>query len=165
MEKPVCRLAVFAYVDLSPEEVEGDFAHRPLAPSRGLGTVGLWSALHGGSMLSAGLHHLAARFDFDAATAQLAELGVGMMQPFSEFPYLCQAFTRGELWQVPPGHLDGLERDGQISAEQRARFAERGSIGSHLENIQRGDGFKGFNQQTISDIIRRTDPRAEQSNR
>jgi hypothetical protein len=30
-----------------------------------------------------------------------------------------------------------------------------------LENIQRGDGFKGFNQQQVSDIIRRTDPRSD----
>lgn len=29
------------------------------------------------------------------------------------------------------------------------------------ENTQRGEGFKGFNQQRVSDIIRRTDPRAE----
>jgi hypothetical protein len=42
-------------------------------------------------------------------------------------------------------------------------FAVRGAIGSHLENIQRGEGFKGFNQQTISDIILRTDPRATPS--
>jgi hypothetical protein len=163
MEQPVCRIAVFADVDLSPEEVEGDFAHQPLVPREGLGTVGLWSALHGGSMLGAGLHHVASLFDFDLATAQLAEHGVGMMQPFSEFSYLRQAFTRGELWTVAPDRLERLEQEGQISQQQRAKFAERGSIGSHLENIQRGEGFKGFNQQTISDIILRTDPRAAQA--
>jgi hypothetical protein len=38
---------------------------------------------------------------------------------------------------------------------------EEGAVGSHLEVIQRGEGFKGFNQQTVSDIIRRTDPRVE----
>ena len=48
---------------------------------------------------------------------------------------------------------------GQITAAQREQFAERGAVGSHLENIQRKEGFKGFNQQKISDIIRRTDPR------
>ena len=75
MEQPVCRFAVFADVDLSPDEVEGDFAHRPLAPRTELGTVGLWCALHGESMLGAGLHHLAGRFDFDAVTAGLASGG------------------------------------------------------------------------------------------
>jgi hypothetical protein len=163
MEQPACRFAVFADVDLSPDEVEGDFAHRPLTPRQELGTVGLWCALHGESMLTAGLHHLAGRFDFDAVTASLAEWGIGMMSPFSDFSYLRQAFTRGERWHIAPDRLERLQTSGQIDSAQRATFAEKGAIGSHLENIQRGEGFKGFNQQTISDIIRRTDPRAKAS--
>ena len=161
MEQPTCRFAVFADVDLSPEEAAGDFAHEGLAPRNELGTVGLWCALHGESMLSAGLHHLAVRLDFDPATADLAELGVGMMKPFSDFSFLRQAFTRGERWTVPEDRLAALRAGGQIDAPQQARFAEEGAVGSHLENIQRGEGFKGFNQQTVSDIIRRTDPRFE----
>lgn len=160
MEQPVCHFAVFADVDLSPGEVEGDFAHTPLPPRQELGTVGLWCALHGESMLSAGLHHLAGRFDFDTATDNLAEQGIKMMRPFSDFSYLRQAFTQGERWQVAPDRLDRLVAAGQIDHTQRASFAQQGAIGSHLENIQRGEGFKGFNQQTVSDIIRRTDPRA-----
>ena len=159
MEQPVCRFAVFADVDLTPAEVEGDFAHNPLPPLQELGTVGLWCALHGEAMLSAGLHHLAARFDFDAAAGNLARWGIDSMRPFSEFSYLRQAFTRGERWQVAPERLDRLVASGQIDERQRAAFVENGAIGSHLENIQRGEGFKGFNQTTISDIIRRTDPR------
>jgi hypothetical protein len=159
MEQPTCRFAVFADADLSPEEVEGDFAHRPLPPGRELGTIGLWCALHGESMLSAGLHHLAGRFEFDAVTAGLEEWGIEMMRPFSEFPYLQQAFTQGERWMVAPGRLDRLLAGGRIDEDQRATFEGKGAIGSHLENIQRGEGFKGFNQQTISDIILRTDPR------
>ena len=159
MEQPVCRFAVFADVDLTPDEVEGDFAHNPLPPRQELGTVGLWCALHGEAMLSAGLHHLAARFDFDAAAEHLASQGIDSMRPFSDFPYLRQAFTRGERWQVAPDRLDRLIAAGQIDEQQRAGFEEKGAIGSHLENIQRAEGFKGFNQQTISDIIRRTDPR------
>jgi hypothetical protein len=160
MEQPVCRLAVFADVDLSPGEVEGDFAHTPLPPRQELGTVGFWCALHGESMLSAGLHHLAGRFHFDAATADLAGWGIQMMRPFSDFSYLRQAFTQGERWPVAPDRLERLAAAAQIDAAQRAQFAKGGAIGSHLENIQRGEGFKGFNQQTVSDIIRRTDPRA-----
>ena len=159
MEQPVCRFAVFADVDLTPAEVEGDFAHSPLPQLQDLGTVGLWCALHGEAMLSAGLHHLAALFDFDAAAANLAHWGIDSMRPFSDFSYLRQAFTRGERWQVAPERLDRLVASGQIDEQQRAGFIENGAIGSHLENIQRGEGFKGFNQQTISDIIRRTDPR------
>ena len=161
LEQPVCRFAVFADVDLSPDEVEGDFAHRPLPPRRELGTVGLWCALHGESMLTAGLHHLAGRFDFEAVTTGLAEEGIKMMHPFSNFPYLRQAFTLGERWPVAPDRLERLATAGQVSDAQQAQFAEKGAIGSHLENIQRGEGFKGFNQQMVSDIIRRTDPRAQ----
>jgi hypothetical protein len=160
MEQPNCRFAVFADVDLSPDEVEGDFAHRPLPARRELGTVGLWCALHGESMLDAGLHHLACRFDFDAAAKKLAQRGIETMRPFSDFTYLRQAFTRGERWQVSAHRLEHLVDQGFIDTDQQARFIEQGAIGSHLENIQRAEGFKGFNQHTISDIIRRTDPRA-----
>jgi hypothetical protein len=160
MEQSVCRLAVFADVDLAPDEVEGDFAHRSLPPRQELGTVGLWCALHGESMLGAGLHHLAGRFDFDAATEGLAEWGIGTMRPFSRFAYLRQAFTEGERWEVAPERLGYLVAAGQISDAQQSSFAQGGAMGSHLENIQRGEGFKGFNQQMVSDIIRRTDPRA-----
>ena len=160
MEQSACRFAVFADVDLSPDEVEGDFAHQPLPARHELGTVGLWCALHGESMLTAGLHHLAARLDFDTVTAELAEWGIGMMRPFSDFSYLRQAFSRGERWNVALDRLARLAAAGQIGEAQQAQFAEKGAIGSHLENIQRGDGFKGFNQQTVSDIILRTDPRA-----
>ena len=161
MEQPACRLVVFADVDLAPDEVAGDFAHRPLAPRRELGTIGLWCALHGESMLAAGLHHLAARFDFDAVITDLAASGIGMMRPFSSFSYLQQAFTKGERWRVPLERLERLALAGQVDEAQRERFAEKGAVSSHLENIQRREGFKGFNQQTVSDIIRRTDPRIE----
>jgi hypothetical protein len=161
MEQPECRLAVFADVDLAADEVDGDFAHQPLAPRQELGTVGLWCALHGESMLNAGLHHLAGRFDFETATAGLAEWGIQMMEPFSRFTYLQQAFTKGEQWDVPAGRLERLVETGRIERTQLERFSQEGAVGSHLENIQRGEGFKGFNQQTVSDIIRRTDPRVE----
>ncbi len=159
LEQPVCRFAVFADVDLSPEEIDGDFAHKPLPDRQEMGTVGLWCALHGESMLTAGLHHLASRFDFDAVTVHLAKQQVVMMRPFSDFPYLRQAFTQGERWQVAPDRLEHLVSSGLIDEVQRNEFRDKGAIGSHLENIQRGEGFKGFNQQTVSDIIRRTDPR------
>lgn len=160
MEQPVCGLAVFADVDLAPDEVGIDFAHAGLSPRKELGTVGLWCALHGESMLAAGLHHLAARLDFAAAADALAPWNVSSMAPFSDFPYLRQSFTQAERWVVEAGRLERLQAAGQISAAQAERFAQEGARGSHLENIQRGEGFKGFNQQRVSDIIRRTDPRA-----
>jgi hypothetical protein len=160
MEQQACQFAVFADVDLAPDEVDGDFAHRPLADRDELGTIGLWCALHGDALLAAGPHHFACRVDFDAATAGLHERGIQSMRPFSDFSYLKQAFTRGERWSVSRERLDRLLAAGRITPEQRSRFAEKGAVGSHLELIQRSEGFKGFNQQTVSDIIRRTDPRA-----
>jgi hypothetical protein len=160
MEQPVCRFAVFADVDLAPDEVDGDFAHQSLTPRRELGTIGLWCALHSESMLDAGSHHFAYRLDFGAAADGLEEWGIKMMRPFSDFSYLKQAFTQGERWQVAEERLGQLVKVGQINDQQRTHFASGGAVSSHLENIQRDEGFKGFNQQTVSDIIRRTDPRA-----
>ena len=162
MEQPTGRFAVFADVDLAPEEVASDFSRQPLRPRQELGTVGLWCALHGESALTAGLHHLAGRLDFDAATEGLDAWGIKTLRPFSDFSYLRQAFTQGERWVVSPDHLERLAALGQIDGRQRTQFADQGAIGSHLENIQRGEGFKGFNQEAVSDIIRRTDPRGEQ---
>ena len=62
---------------------------------------------------------------------------------------------------MPLERLEHLALAAQIDEVQRARLAEKGTVGSHLETIQRREGFKGFNQQTVSDIIRRTDPRIE----
>lgn len=159
LEHPGCGLTVFADVDLSPQEVGVDFAHQPLEPREKLGTVGLWCALHGESILEAGLHHLAARLDFRGARAGLQREGVRMMAPFSNFPYLRQAFTRGEVWAVEGRRLRELLGSGRIAAEQGEKFAREGAIGSHLEDIQRAAGFKGFNPRSVSDIILRTDPR------
>jgi hypothetical protein len=159
LENQACGIAVFADVDLAPEEVGVDFAHQALEPRDILGTVGLWCALHGESLLGAGMHHLAARLDFRGGRAGLAGEGVRMMPPFSNFAHLRQAFTRGETWEVEEARLAGLERSGRVRPELLARFRAEGAIGSHLESIQRARGFKGFNQVSVSDIIRRTDPR------
>ncbi len=124
------------------------------------GTVGLWCALHGDSFLQAGMHHLEARFEFENLRAQLADEGINTMNPFSNFDFLKQAFTQGERWPVNPVRIEGLVKRGLITNEQAAKFLEEGAIGSHLENLQRRGGFKGFNQKSVSVIIEATDPRA-----
>jgi hypothetical protein len=152
-------IVVFADVDLRPEETEVDFSTRRLSPAAELGTVGLWVGLHGESMLEAGMHHLEARFDFEALRAQLEGQGVRTLQPFSNFDFLRQAFTEGERWPVAPARLEKLRQAGLITAEQAERFLREGALGSHLENLQRRGGFKGFNQNAVSVIISATDPR------
>ena len=159
LEQPQARVVIFADVDLSPDEVAQDFAHEPLEDRDVLGTVGLWCELHGEAFLEAGMHHLECQFDFDAAREQLAKLGVETLSPFTNFEFLRQAFTRGETWPVDPVRVDRLLTAGRITAEQAERFLRDGVIGSHLEILERNDGYKGFNQTGINDIIRRTDPR------
>lgn len=164
MENPRARLVLFLDVDLSPEEIEIDFAHHKLAEREKLGTIGLWCALHGDSILKAGMHHLEAQFLFDELKEDLATSGVGMMQPFSSFPYLKQAFTVGETWKVDPKRIQPLLQKKLITEEQAKKFTEVGAIGSHMENLQRREGYKGFNQKNVSFIIRETDPRTIKAN-
>jgi hypothetical protein len=159
IEQPQARVVIFADVDLSPEEVAADFAHEPLAERDQLGTVGLWCELHGEAFLEAGMHHLECQFDFDAARDQLRRAGVEIMAPFTDFPHLRQAFTEGEIWPVEERRIERLLSSGRISTEQADRFRREGAIGSHLEILERNDGYKGFNQTGISEIITRTDPR------
>jgi hypothetical protein len=159
IEQLRARITIFADVDMSPEEVAGDFAHREFAERDELGTVGLWCELHGEAFLDAGMHHLECQFDFDTACSQLAAAGIETMAPFTDFPYLKQAFTRGEIWPVEPWRIERLLAQGRITTEQADRFRHEGALGSHLEILERNDGYKGFNQTGISEIITRTDPR------
>lgn len=159
LEHAATGIVVFADVDLSPGEVSGDFSHGGLSHRNELGTVGMWCALHGESVLGAGMHHLECTFDHSLLRDQLGKLGVGMMAPFTSLPYLRQSFTTGELWPVSPQRIARLAREGKISPEQARQFAHVGAIGSHLENLERNDGYKGFNQKGVSSIIEQTDPR------
>lgn len=159
MEQPEAHIVVFADVDLAPDELLIDFAHQPLPERKQLGTVGLWCALHGEAILEAGMHHLECQFDFEQLREQLQQHGIGVMKPFTDFPYLRQAFTQGERWPVRPQRISALLERGQITREQAEEFSRNGAIGSHLENLERNEGFKGFNQKGVSEIIRDTDPR------
>jgi hypothetical protein len=160
LEHPTTGVVIFADLDLAPEEASHDFAHHALADLPRPNTVGLWVGLHGESILEAGMHHLEAQFDFDGLKTGLkTEAGIDVMKPFSDFPFLRQAFTAGERWHVAQARADRLLALGWIDAGQRDRFLREGAIGSHLENLQRREGYKGFNQQAVSTIIVATDPR------
>ncbi len=159
LEQPVTGIVVFADVDLSPEEMAGDFAHDPLQPRDQLGTVGLWVGLHGESILQAGMHHLECQFDHARLTADLEAAGHRVMDRFTSFDFLKQAFTAGEIWGVSEKRLARLLASGAITEAEATTFKTRGAVGSHLENLERNDGYKGFNQHGVSDIIRRTDAR------
>ncbi|HTQ08014.1 MAG TPA: hypothetical protein VMI54_29375 [Polyangiaceae bacterium] len=159
MDHPATGLCVFADVDLTPEEIAGDFAHEALESRPEVGTVGLWCELHGEAFLAAGMHHLECQFDIEAVSAALRAAGVGVMPRFSDFTHLKQAFTQGEVWRVGAERLARAEREGFVSEEQAARLAREGALGSHFEVLERNAGYKGFNQEGINRIILATDPR------
>ncbi|HEX8768786.1 MAG TPA: hypothetical protein VF714_10470 [Jatrophihabitans sp.] len=159
LEHPGCGGVIFADVDLTDAEVDLDFAHTELPETGRYGTVGMWCALHGESLLAAGMHHLEGQFSFDELTASLAELGQPSMRPFSDYPYLRQAFTEAEWWPVPAARLGALVGAGRLDPERAAEIARTGAAGSHLENLARRAGFKGFNQTNVSATLLATDPR------
>ncbi len=163
LEQPGCGIVIFADVDLTPEELAADFAHEGLPDKSKRGTVGLWCQLHGEAFLQAGMHHLECTFDFDAARKQLDAAGIRSMSPFTDYGYLRQAFTTGEIWPVDHDRVEQAVEKEYISREQADKFLAYGSIGSHLEILERNEGFKGFNQSGVSSIILKTDPRRSES--
>jgi hypothetical protein len=105
------------------------------------------------------MHHLECQFDFSKARELLAAQGTESLQPFTNFAFLRQSFTRGQVWPVAEHCIAAALAKGWINQEQAERFRTQGATGSHLEVLERNDGYKGFNQTGISDIIARTDPR------
>ena len=55
--------------------------------------------------------------------------------------------------------IDRLEQAGHLDPTEAEAFRLGGAIATHLENMQRNDGFKGFNQPGIDAVLRIIDPR------
>lgn len=158
MENRGIDVSLFLDVDLGPEELDIDFLDSALPQTRGIGTTGMWSFLHGSSLGEAGLHHVAVRSHFARLPEAFKKENVEMMEPFSSFSYLKQAFTRPDHWPVKPERVRYLLNEGFIDESTAEKFFQKGAVGSHVENIQRADGYKGFSQARISAIIAETDP-------
>jgi hypothetical protein len=156
LENPICNIVIFADVDITQSEKDRDFSHEELESSEKIGTVGLWVGLHGESLLQAGLHHLAIRTEFDKFNSLIT-----MMKPFSNFEFLKQAFSEAQKWNVDKNRLNNMYQKNVISEEQHQMFKNNGAIASHLESIQRDQGFKGFNQDSVTAIIKAVDPRKQ----
>ena len=159
LEHPVSKVVLFCDVDMAPHELNIDFSSVQLPPQVSLGTIGIWCALHGDSIGKAGLHHLEAEFDFEKTRSLFEASGTKVMPAFTDLPMLKQAFTEGEIWKVDPSRVEELLVQGTVSMEQARKFLSLGATGSHLEILQRWEGFKGFNKTGISDIILQTDAR------
>ena len=56
---------------------------------------------------------------------------------------------------------EALLGSGQVTAEQAEQFRRHGAVGLHLENLERNDGCKRFNQDGVSEIVADTDPRRQ----
>lgn len=159
LEQPVLRSTIFADIDLAPNELDFDFAHLPLEPLPTFRRAGIWCGMHGESVLEAGLNHVAGMYDQAQLREQLAASGVRMMAPFSNFPELYQELTEGQWWPVDPARVDRLQQAGHLEQDEAEDFRLRGAIGSHLENLERNLGYKGFNQPGIDGVLRIIDPR------
>ncbi len=159
LEHPVSKVVLFCDVDIAPHELNIDFSSVQLPPQATLGTIGIWCALHGDSIGKAGLHHLEAEFDFEKTRSLFEASGMQVMPAFTDLPMLKQAFTGGEIWKVDPSRVEALLAERAISEDQAIKFLSIGATGSHLEILQRWEGFKGFNKTGISDIILQTDAR------
>lgn len=159
LEQPIERSTIFADVDLAPDEVDIDIGHVELPPLTRHRRAGLWCAMHGESMLEAGINHVAGMYDQVLVRSNMARRGYKMMAPFSNFGHLYQELTMGERWPVDPRRVDALESRGHLSAQEAEDFRLNGAIATHLENLERNDGYKGFNQPGIDGVLRIIDPR------
>ena len=54
--------------------------------------------------------------------------------------------------------------DSALSEDAARSIADKGCVGSHLENLQRREGFKGFNQAAVSKIIEAVHPGRQAQN-
>jgi hypothetical protein len=160
LEQPALRSTIFADVDLAPEELSIDFAHETLPPLTKHRRAGLLSVLHGESILEAGLNHVAGLHDWRRCQTLHAQTGTAMMRPFSDLAYLYQELTSGDWGAVDPVRTDAMEQGGHISAGEADEIRSRGAIVTHYENIERNDGYKGFNRLGIDSVLRKLDPRA-----
>lgn len=160
LEQPAIRSTIFADVDLAPDELDVDFVEDALPPLDRHRRAGLISVMHGESILEAGLNHVAGLYDQRALRSQLEREGLRMMQPFSDFPHLYQELTEGDRAAVDPARVDGLVAGGHMTEAEGERVRLNGAVAAHLENIERNDGYKGFNRPGIDGVLRKLDPRA-----
>jgi hypothetical protein len=159
LEQPALKSTIFADVDLAPHEIAVDFAHEELPPLDRHRRAGVLSILHGESILEGGLNHVAGMYDNSRLRRLWASEGKRMMAPFSDFPFLYQELTEGDWAAVDPARVDALEAGGHIGAAEAENIRLNGAIAAHLENLERNEGYKGFNKPGIDGVLRKLDPR------
>ena len=106
------------------------------------------------------MHHLECRFDHALLREQLAAVTSRTMKPFSDFS---RPSPKANAGQCDANARSVCARQVSSPRGQFDQFTKDGAIGSHLENLKRKGGFKGFNRHAISLIISETDPRKQKS--
>lgn len=143
MEQPALRSTVLLNVDMAPEEAGQDIAHRALSPLTLHGASGLWTALHGESMLEAGPSGLAGLYDHNALRERMCGEDVPMVAT-SSAPSLHQSRTHAERRAVDPKRVDALEKSGHIALEEADDLRFNGARATYFGGVERAEGFKGF---------------------
>ena len=142
LENTRAGFVIFLDYDLLEEEVDIDFSTSTLPPLASQNTIGLWCQLHGESIGRAGMHHLALQCSFDKLIKDLHQYGIEFMDPFGNFSYIKQAYTKGQIWQVEPKRLNDLYNESFITINQKELFEKEGAVGSHLGNVERKEDCK-----------------------
>lgn len=158
MENSNSGLEVLLEVDLAVDEIDIEFSHHELPELENLGLVGLWCALHGESLLQAGMHRLDSGILNENVWKDSQKTGIAMLEPLHESEQLIQGWTKGEIWGVDPKRVQVLVQNGQINPAQAEYFLANGAIGSHLETLECKEGYKGFEKNSLSAFIKQTHP-------
>jgi hypothetical protein len=144
MEHPVLRSSLTVDGDIGEHQSDSHWPDGPLFPLMWHASAGLWVALHGEGLLEGGLHHLACRFDRGAFTRIMNRENVALMAPSSDRSDFYARMSEGEARPVDPRRVDRLQRSEFITAADAETFRFNGALASHLECVERNNGFKGF---------------------
>lgn len=104
-----------------------------------LHNAGIWTFLHGESILEGGLHFVSTRADADASAAMLAAEDFGCSIERSGL-FTHQAIGKAEPRPVAQTRVDALERAGFIGREQAEAYRLNGAPASHLRFIEHAAG-------------------------
>lgn len=149
MEQPVLRCALLVKVDASANDMRDEIAGRALSPLTVHGPVGLWTALHGESLLEGGVSQAAALYDLRAIEGLMRQDDAALTRPASDQANLRRIAARAERRAVDPKRVEALERSGHIGRAQADDWRFLGAHAGGLEMLERVDGYKGFGAAAV----------------
>ena len=125
--------------DLAPHETVKDILRGPVSPLTWHGRPGIWCALHGESILDAGLHGLSAYYDAARARTLMAnDIDHADQLLVMKHPQHDQ-LVHCEHRAVSPGRTDALEREGYLSPLQTENYRLLGAGASYFSIVPHDD--------------------------